>query len=1456
MLATGELLNFARTEQIHTLLMQWSRKLEEIEAVLADAEEKQIIERGINLWLADLEDLAYDLDDVLDEFSTEALQRKVMAEPGASTRKVRALLPTCCASFNPRTLMSDFRMRSKIDDITTRLQDIFERRKGLGLQKVGSRTSAKAWKRPHTTSLIYEPHVYGRDKDENGIIELLLGDESGDNKVGVVPIVGMGGVGKTTLAQMVYNNGAVKKHFDLKAWVCVSDEFDIMRVTKEIFESVTSGTCEYSSLDQLQVQLKQAMSGKRFLLVLDDVWNKSHRDWSSLKSPFNDGAQGSKVIVTTRNTDVALMMGTGAYHYLKQLSEDDCWSVFAQHAFGNTSINASPNLVSIGRKIVEKCGGLPLAARTLGGLLRCKLRDDEWEDVLNSKIWELSDKESDIFPALRLSYYHLPSQLKKCFAYCSILPKDYEFEEEELVLLWMAEGFIQQPIGKKQMEDLGREYFHELLSRSFFQPSSTGKTSKFMMHDLINDLAQFVAKETCFRLEDMLKDNRQYKNINKARHSSYARGYFDGIKKFELFYDAKHLRTFLPCDMSGRNCYLTSSVPLDLLPNLRCIRVFSSRGYQICELPSSIGDLKHLRYLNLSNAMLSSLPESLANLYNLQTLILSYCKFLKKLSTNMGNLINLRHLDITGANSLQEMPPKMGNLTSLQTLSNFIVSKGNGFTIRELGNLIHLRGRLCISGLEYVVEALDARGASLNNKRGLHVLSLEWRNGSNDKHNGRNELAVLDMLQPHENLKELTIICYPGPRFPTWVGDPMFSKMVCLQLENCEKCTFLPPLGWLSSLTRLHIEGMKSVKKVGLEFYGWSCSNPFPSLETLCIWDMPEWEDWSPPGVEKEVQAFSRLSMLSIQSCPKLFGKLPSNLPCLRNLEIRKCPQLVHQMTNTIHFNSLTKLHLNNVSILDSLCTDVADEVVLGTEVGNHLGSLTSMHVGCIQKITSLPRCFFQEVKGLQRLTINNCEQLATLWPNEATLQHHLPALGCLVIQSCPQLHSLFEKEEKENEGKLQQQHKVLPFRMRLEHLQIRNCGKLEKLPLGMQTFTSLQELTIEECPCLISFPSTDFPTTLRTLEIIKCLVSFQNRVLPSALRTLRVECCDDLQSLPELKMHNNLEKLEVRSCPSLTYLWSSNGILPSLKELMISSCGMLESLLSDEGMKISCSSLESITIYGCKNLKSLPDVMQNNSLRNLRELDIRTCDNLESLPEGWCPTTNMKDLNIFKCKKIEALLHQTHNNNFTSLQQQEVRSCPAGIASYFPNLTSLDIGKIEISKPPSEWGLYRLFSLRELSLEDFDWVSFPEDGMLLPSSLIKLFIVSFPNLDKLSSKEFQNLTSLEELSVFDCPMLTSFPEQGLPPSLLHLEINECPSLTSFPVQGLPPSLLHLKIFKCPNLTSFPVQGIPPSLLHLEINNCPVLKQRCERRKGQYWPFIANIPCVLLDNKSIFSTSS
>ncbi|XP_058215878.1 putative disease resistance RPP13-like protein 1 [Rhododendron vialii] len=265
--ASGDLWNLARKERIHTLLLKWKRMLEQVEVVVADAEEKQVTDRGVNLWLEDLEDLSYDMDDVLDEFATEALRRKVMEEPRASTSKVRKLIPNCCKRFNPSTLVSDFRISSKMDEITARMQDLFDRRKGLGLKNIAAGGSGKASQRQPTSSLIIEPGLYGRDNDKKAIIELLLSDQSGSNKVGVVPIVGMGGVGKTTLAQMVYNDEMVDKHFEMKAWVCVSEVFDVVGVTKSILESVTSRTYDFKSLDQVQVELKKDLAGKKFLMM-------------------------------------------------------------------------------------------------------------------------------------------------------------------------------------------------------------------------------------------------------------------------------------------------------------------------------------------------------------------------------------------------------------------------------------------------------------------------------------------------------------------------------------------------------------------------------------------------------------------------------------------------------------------------------------------------------------------------------------------------------------------------------------------------------------------------------------------------------------------------------------------------------------------------------------------------------------------------------------------------------------------------------------------------------------------------------------------------------------------------------------------------------------------------------------------------------------------------------------
>ncbi|KAL6311755.1 hypothetical protein AAG906_022424 [Vitis piasezkii] len=268
----------------------------------------------------------------------------------------------------------------------------FHSQSPTGFGKVAG-TTTTTWKRTPTTSLFNEPQVHGRDDDKNKIVDLLLSDESA-----VVPIVGMGGLGKTTWARFAYNDDAVVKHFSPRAWVCVSDEFDVVKITKAILGAISQLSNDSNDFNQLQVELSQSLAGKRFLLVLDDVVR----------------AKGSKVIVTTHNTQVALMMepSINYHHSLKPLSYDDCWSIFVQHAFENRDIQEHPNLKSIGKKIVEKCDGLPLAAKVLGGLLRSKHRDDEWEHILNRKIWSLPDTECGIIPALRLSYHHLPAQLK------------------------------------------------------------------------------------------------------------------------------------------------------------------------------------------------------------------------------------------------------------------------------------------------------------------------------------------------------------------------------------------------------------------------------------------------------------------------------------------------------------------------------------------------------------------------------------------------------------------------------------------------------------------------------------------------------------------------------------------------------------------------------------------------------------------------------------------------------------------------------------------------------------------------------------------------------------------------------------------------------------------------------------------------------------------------------------
>ncbi|MBA0826717.1 hypothetical protein Goarm_011542 [Gossypium armourianum] len=1373
-------MKYADKDKISSELKKWQKLLLNINASLEDAEEKQTRSGSVKLWLSDLRDIAYDAEDIIDELTFESFRHQIMEDTDSflSTynvrrrisfyMKVRRYISTCCLSFNPSTVKFSTKMESRLKSLTTRLEEAVAVKNGLALVENDRGRYERMKERLRSSSLVDESHVYGRERDREAILDLLMNDsDDGVGDIGVVSIVGMAGVGKTTLAQLVYNDVKVESFFDLRVWVCVSEEFDVVKVTATVLQAVSMEGCNLKDLNLLQVSLKEKLFGKKILVVLDDVWNENYEQWEVLRMPFIAAEAGSRILVTTRNERVASIMTTCGTYCLKELTNDDCLSLFTWHALGTSDFEGHPSLRGIGEEIARKCKGLPLAAKTLGGLLRTKgNHQEEWEDVLKSKIWDLPEERSSILPALRLSYHYLPFHLKRCFSYCALFPKDYEFEKDELVLLWMAQGFLQQTTREKQMKDIGTEYFRDLQSRSFFQ-HSTSDRARYVMHDLINDLAQYVSRETCFNSDG----DKLYARVEKLRHFSFLRHQYDISKRFEILHQMESLRTFmaLPIHTSpwAASSYLSNNVLQELLPRLVRLRVLSLSGYCIEELPHQIGGLIHLRYFNLSYTRIKSLPDSVGSLFSMQTLILHGCKNLVKLPQAIENLINLHVLDLTDTENLTEMPMHLGNLKNLQILSKFFVQKDRGPNFIDLKSLLHLRKEISIRGLENVVGTRYAGEYILKDKQGIDSLDMQWSPDFLDV----DALPVFSMLQPHENLKKIRVAFYGGTEFPSWFGGSSLANIVDINLSNCRNVMSLPALGGLPSLKKLSIEGMDGVKELRFK--------PFPVLEVLQFQNMLKWEYWYHPYEDGE---FPSLHELVIHNCPNLNQKLPRYLPSLVKLIVKGCPNLVDSVLN------LPSLHELNIED----CKNMVPVSLAGVT------SLVTVRIRGLPYLKCFPDGFQQFPGAPKHLLISDCSgltssrQKVTECENVASIeyvkvngsspplslaengkilvpksQHFLKSLERLHIESCPKLVSFSETG----------------FSSTLRHLQLRDCPVLTNLPIWiMSQFTSclLEDLEIEECPSLTRFPSGRLPPTLKRLKL---------------------QDCASLCSLPEglMQADNNkyasyLEHLEVIGCPSLKNF--PEGKLPtSLKVLRIWDCWQLKPLL--DRMLPDNASLEYVDILKYSNLESLPESLQN--LMCLVELNINSCKDLECFPEIGLPLPNLRKLNICSCDKLKSLPDQMLY--LTSLQYLTICDCPrlsfprGGLP---PNLLSLEIWYCkELKDPVSKWNLHTLTSLREFSIAGGpDMVSFPHE-CLLPPTLVSIYMASLNNLKSLTVS-LQNLLSLEELEVVECPKLRNLPREGLPATLGRL---------------------------C-------------------IRNCSLLENRCSRDKGEYWPLIAHIPCI------------
>ncbi|XP_073037965.1 disease resistance protein RGA2-like [Primulina eburnea] len=931
-----------------------------IQLVLQDAEVKQRNNLVLQNWLLKLKDIAYDAEDVLDLIATKDLRRRFNSERGKHGH-----LTSFFSKRNP--LLFRVEIARNMKDLWGRLNDLEDERHKFDLREGVMNNQVGVVESRQTSSLVNESEIFGRDEEREMLVQKLLTDQ---DDLSVCAVWGMGGIGKTTLTQLVYNDERVEKHFELRIWVCVSVDFSLQRLIKAILESVQGGGCSVTELDPLMCLLQENLRGKKFLLVLDDVWNENQGLWDSLKEALRCGSKGSGVMVTTRNEKIARTMATDETmsHRIGYLSDADSWSLFKRRAFSRGT--EDENLVGIGGEIVKKCGGVPLAIKALGSFMRFKSHESEWLAVKESETWNQPDHGNDILPVLMLSYDNLSPQMRQCFSYCCVFPKDYWMDRDELIQLWMANGFLHEE-GQKDLYLIGHFIFKELVWRSFLQDVEKHQIGKMRckMHDLMHDLAESVMRQETYSLVD----GNVQKIPPRVRHLS---GDFESLEMIEMKKDKPQPLNVDTLHSLIQLAYYSISFKFffSFLSNQQHLRVLDMRFCTAKELRKFVHKWEHLRFLSMSCSELTTLPESITRLHNLQTLKLTKTYWLRMLPEGLKYMKNLWFVEIEHHDSLICTPPGIGELTSLQRLSIFIVGEDSAHQISQLKEL-NLGGKLSIRGLENVRNLEDVKSANMITKRNLVSLNLTWTSSAN-KISKEHFEVTLEYIQPHHNLEQICVSSYQGSRFPNWMSSPAFINLSEITLEICEKCEHLPALGKLPALKVLKLVTLDSVRRLGGEWCGDGRSS-FVALTKLSLSEMPNLEEWIIPNSH---ESFLRLKYLVIDRCPKLI-----RLPFLQVLEYPTEGLKCFTSLEELRFYECDSLRLFPAAIL-----------------GN-MPSLRSLSFICCEKVDPLSGPLRRVVASLQELVISECPELKFL---PESIQQ-LSALRTLRIVSCLGLCSL-----------------------------------------------------------------------------------------------------------------------------------------------------------------------------------------------------------------------------------------------------------------------------------------------------------------------------------------------------------------------------------------------------------------------------------------------------------------
>ena len=619
-----------------------------------------------------------------------------------------------------------------------------------------------------TSSTLVATEIFGRDTEKNEVMRWLVDNIEGDsntpgiNRVPVSAIIGMGGIGKTTLAQIVCEELRDLTYFDCIVWVHVSDNsFNAARITKNILEALTKQKPNADTLEALQHILKENLESKKILLILDDVWEDSNwGEWQKLMAPFqNSPHNGSRILLTTRMTSVAdmvtsVMQSNNNYMNLNGLDEYHNFMMFKKYAFYGMKTEDYEHLLPLAEKIAKKFQGCPLVTKIASEHLRSNVSHHHWNNLYR-QLENLEGKMSAIITTvLQSSYHHLPEHLQLCFRYCSIFPKGYEFKKDEIVKMWMGSGLILIDSGTERPEDIGERYLVQLARKSFFTFATVGDPcSKFyaeyyVMHDLLHKLACSVSVGECLRLESSgyMQHKCTVRHLWIANFNKLTTEEIKAISSFE------NLRSLIIEDSYHVNDVCIAALE-EVVQLLRGLRLLSLKGITKFCLAKEVVN-KHLRYISFSGMQDI---DGISKLYHLQ--VLTAVKRISTALKQVNNIENLSHLRYVsyGSNGFGEF--FVGRLTSLQELHNFEIQLKEGYRISSLRNLSSIC-KLQICNLENVGTHEEIIEAKLRDKSYLRSLSLNWSETTNVLKN--DDDLILDKLESHSHLENLEISGYNG----------------------------------------------------------------------------------------------------------------------------------------------------------------------------------------------------------------------------------------------------------------------------------------------------------------------------------------------------------------------------------------------------------------------------------------------------------------------------------------------------------------------------------------------------------------------------------------------------------------------------------------------------------------------------------------------------------------------